>query len=104
MSKCKVKKREYDLEYRFVIYNRKFGITKEGYLELLESQNNCCAICKAPEGEITRNRRLHLDHCHVSNKVRGLLCAKCNQGLGSFKDNRLLLQEASDYLAKHVEK
>ena len=101
MTKCKTKKREYDQEYRFVIYQRKFGITKEDYLKLSESQENCCAICKASEGESKRKRRLHLDHCHVSNKVRGLLCAKCNQGIGSFKDNKDLLKEAANYLARH---
>ena len=61
-----------------------------------DSQNGRCAICKtdSPGGK----GNWHLDHCHDSKNVRGLLCGTCNVGLGMFKDNPLLLAAAADYL------
>lgn len=79
-----------------------FGISILEYEELLKLQNNVCAICKNTErvwdsraGEL---RRLAVDHCHMTYKVRGLLCTNCNQGLGKFKDDINLLQKALEYL------
>lgn len=46
--------------------------------------------------------KLHIDHCHVSNKIRGVLCFNCNHGLGNFKDNKDLLSNAIDYLDKSL--
>lgn len=57
----------------------------------LEQKENC-AICKKP------NKRLHVDHCHSTGKVRGLLCYNCNNGLGRFKDNKTYLLDAASYL------
>lgn len=79
-------------------YNlRKFGITIDQYIELNKAQLGLCAICKKPENE---NKSLAVDHCHTTGKVRGLLCAKCNQGLGSFKDDTERLTNAIKYLTK----
>lgn len=68
-----------------------FEFTHEQHEEMLKSQDNKCAIC----GEETK---LHVDHCHKTNKVRGLLCPPCNKGLGHFKDNSQLLTNARNYL------
>ena len=66
---------------------------------MLESQNGICAIC----GNLETIQKSHLsvDHDHKTNKVRGLLCRECNRALGGFKDNRILLQSAINYLLKH---
>ncbi len=63
----------------------KYGLTPEHYEELVQSQSGLCAICKKiPSGEGNASK-FHVDHCHDSGKVRGLLCSSCNTGLGLFK-------------------
>ena len=73
---------------------RKYNLTLEQYEELKTKQNNVCVICNKSFQGITP----HVDHCHTTNKIRGLLCTQCNVGLGSFKDNIESLQNAIKYL------
>jgi hypothetical protein len=69
------------------------------YLKLLEQQSNRCAICKnLPSGQTKKTSTLYVDHCHVTNRVRGLLCHACNMLLGHAKDNTQVLQSAITYL------
>lgn len=63
---------------------------------LLVEQGGACAICKGDNN----GKSFHIDHDHVTNLYRGLLCNGCNAGLGHFKDNRDLLFEAAYYLKK----
>lgn len=79
---------------------RTYGITADEYYEILEQQNNSCAICNSTEVSNSRisSNKLFIDHCHETGKVRGLLCSKCNHGLGLFNDDEDLLQKAIDYL------
>ncbi len=72
-----------------------FGITPAEYESLLTQQNNSCAICKREE---PTGYGWHVDHCHTTKKVRGILCSMCNQGLGLFQDNTSSLKEAVKYL------
>jgi len=74
--------------------SRLYNLSKEEYYSLLESQGNCCAICK------TVHKKYHVDHCHESGIVRGILCSKCNTGLGKFNDNPDMLMLAVRYLKK----
>lgn len=74
-----------------------FGISKEDYETMLLNQNGVCAICNEPELS-KRFKFLAVDHCHKTGKIRGLLCSKCNQGLGYFNDNVSNLQSAITYL------
>jgi hypothetical protein len=76
-----------------------YGITLEKYLEILEAQNGRCKICGTdiPGGKGS----FHVDHCHDSGKVRGLLCHYCNVGIGNFKDNISTLASAILYLKEH---
>lgn len=71
-----------------------YGITQEEYDLMYQQQGGKCRICRCEEG----GRRFHVDHCHNTNKVRGLLCNLCNKGLGCFKDNTSILEEAIKYL------
>lgn len=71
------------------------GITKEDYDQLTIDQENKCAICKNKLGE---GQDVNLDHCHISDKVRGILCRWCNMGLGLFRDKIKSLRNAADYL------
>lgn len=73
---------------------RVFGLTPEDYQEMLAQQNNVCAIC----GRRDRNKSLAVDHNHTTGKVRGLLCGRCNTGLGQFQDDIRLLASAIVYL------
>ena len=83
-------------------YRRKkmFGIDSAEYLRMNERQNFACAICGSADGK----RRLDIDHCHSSGRIRELLCTNCNNGLGRFQDSADLLRKAADYIEKHSEK
>src|SRR2546428_12923650 len=73
-----------------------YGITEEVFNALFEEQNGLCAICKQPE----LYRKLSVDHDHLTSKVRGLLCSRCNTGLGLFKDSKVFLEAAIIYLCR----
>lgn len=73
-----------------------FGITLDQYNEMLSAQNGCCAICKS--NQPTGYGSWHVDHCHTTNKIRGLLCSKCNHALGLLNDDISLFQNAIEYL------
>lgn len=80
-----------------------YGMSVEEYDQLERLQNFVCAICKGPEtrklfGKIPK---LAVDHDHVTGKVRGLLCARCNRTLGMFKDNTELFHAAISYLTAY---
>lgn len=81
------------------VIRRQYGITLGDYEQMLVEQDFKCAIC-GNEDEV-EGRRLAIDHCHDSGEVRGLLCGKCNRGLGLFYDNEDLLQNAIQYLNKY---
>ena len=83
---------------------KQFGIGLPEYQEMLEAQNGVCAICE--NHETRRNpdgsyRLLAVDHCHESQKIRGLLCTGCNTGIGLFRDNPEYLAKAIEYLKSH---
>jgi len=85
--------REKDWGYNL---KHKYGITVEDYDEMLESQDNGCAICgKTPE---ENGRRLHVDHDHRTGKVRGLLCHACNMLIGFAYDDIDILLNTINYL------
>ena len=75
---------------------RNYGMEVEEYLEKVNEQQGACAICKK------YSPTLCVDHDHDTLKNRGLLCHKCNVGLGHFNDNIQLLADAISYLAQHA--
>jgi hypothetical protein len=83
---------------------RKYGITPEEYDKMREDQNYSCAICGMNEEEhkVSRWGNLCVDHNHITGKVRKLLCAPCNKGLGCFKDNSDLIKKAAEYLDESI--
>lgn len=96
-----MKKKEYRENNKHIIRSwnkrRNPGWDVDRYDEYVKLQNNRCAICNTDEPGL---RDWCADHCHTENKARGLLCVKCNAGLGYFRDNTEYLQSAIDYLNK----
>ena len=88
--------------FRRISLKKNYGMSMEDYQTLLENQNNVCAICKQPETKLDWKSKkllpLSVDHCHTTEKIRGLLCADCNRALGMFQDDQEVLQNAIDYL------
>lgn len=88
---------------RFLI--KRYGIDNDAYSIILSNQNDSCAICKTKNlnfnSRTNKSRRMAVDHCHSSGKIRGILCHKCNTGLGSFQDNISILENALNYLRLH---
>jgi hypothetical protein len=82
------------MEYRL---RKEFGLTLEEYQCIGDRQKWKCAICGADKAD-ARGHRLHVDHCHATGKVRGLLCGKCNTAIGRFKDSIEYLHRAVEYL------
>jgi hypothetical protein len=81
-----------------VITNRQrlYGIGPDQYAAMLEAQDGGCAIC---HGQSMDGKGLHVDHDHATGRNRGLLCDRCNRGLGLFRDDAALLRAAADYLS-----
>lgn len=84
-------------------YRRAYGISQQDYSDMLAAQGGVCAICHQPPMQKggrhgTTLLRLAVDHDHKTGEVRGLLCGRCNTGLGSFVDNSELLRAAIAYL------
>lgn len=100
-SKCKPCK---EIQKSKAFMKRRYGITYDQYLEMLEQQNHRCAICGSSDHKNKRTGNLlqtfFIDHDHSSGKVRGLLCSPCNHALGQFRDNKAVLFRAIEYLTK----
>ncbi len=79
---------------------RGYGLTEDSLLEMFASQENKCAICQAILEPYGGPKGTHIDHCHSTGKVRGLLCPQCNHGLGKFRDSPEALRRAADYLER----
>lgn len=84
--------------HRDASLQRKYGLNLETYNNLLQSQNNICAICSET---CSSGMQLAVDHCHRTKKVRALLCRRCNQLLGQFDDNINLFKNTVKYLEAH---
>lgn len=76
---------------------RGFGITVDEFEAMLIAQGGRCAICARP---MDHQKEPMIDHCHATQRVRGLLCISCNFGLGRFRDNPEFLRNAVRYLTK----
>lgn len=85
-----VRAREYNRRYHY-------GISAEEYDTLLAAQGGVCAICGTDEWP-GKDNAPHVDHCHSSKAVRGILCGPCNNGLGNFRDEPERLRRAAEYL------
>lgn len=91
-------KEQYKLQQRKKHLRLKYGLSLEQFNLILASQNGTCAICHTdnwgPYGPV-------VDHDHLTDKTRGILCNKCNLGIGHLNDSVSLLENAAGYLKKY---
>lgn len=82
----------------------RYGLTPEGLAAMQAAQGNRCAICGDPPDPngVRAASRLHVDHCHGTNRNRGLLCIRCNTGIGHFREDPALFLAAVEYLKVHA--
>lgn len=87
-----------DASSRSTINRRKrlYGVDEDMYNEIIKKQSGKCIICNSKKED--EKKGLYVDHCHKTGKVRGLLCDRCNRGLGFFRDNVYILKKAITYL------
>lgn len=103
-SRCRSCDREYAREYRRKNPEKvkeskrraKYNMTSS-YKEMLNAQNGRCKVCNV-HAEDVHNKVLHVDHCHSTGQVRGLLCSNCNTALGLLKDNLYNIERLFNYL------
>lgn len=91
-DKLAAAKRRYHLKHDF-------GLSITAYEELLLAQKGLCAVCRHRPP-----KSLAVDHCHTTGKIRGLLCVKCNRGIGLFVDNAALLERAAMYIKESYDR
>jgi hypothetical protein len=96
LEKNKENFKEVRRKYYQTVKFKKYNITKEEYVELFNKQNGRCNICGTHQSEL--KIALAIDHDHVTKKIRGLLCMKCNRGIGFFNDNTNFLLKAIEHL------
>lgn len=86
------------LIYKKCCIKRFYGINYDEYLKMIEFQENKCKLC----GNIFSDDRLGtkpaVDHCHKTNKIRGILCGRCNLAIGNFDESLELMEKAIKYL------
>lgn len=90
-------KKSHNKASRKYVYKNTYGITTEDYDKMLKDQGGVCKICGG--GPSRGDKLLVVDHCHDTGVVRGLLCNKCNTGIGMFRDDLELLKKAVEYLS-----
>jgi hypothetical protein len=88
------------LESKIRLLKYRYNLSYDDYLKFYEEQGGKCKICGESK-ELGTCKGLVIDHCHTTNKVRGLLCGNCNSGLGKFMDNVELLNNAVLYIKQY---
>jgi hypothetical protein len=80
---------------REIHLRNKFGLTPDEYERILEAQGGVCGLCESPPSP---GISLHVDHDHGTGEIRGLLCVRCNNALGLFREDADLLKRAARYV------
>lgn len=83
----------------FLMYEH--GITIEQFQKIVEEQEHTCPICKRLFINMSP-KNIHVDHDHVTGKIRGVLCVKCNRGIGFLGDNVEIIKNAILYLQRSI--
>jgi hypothetical protein len=80
------------------LMKRSYGILPHQFESMMKNQDYKCAICGIHKDNY--KKEFAIDHCHNTNKIRGLLCTNCNTGIGMLQDNIEILNSAIKYLLK----
>lgn len=97
---------KYGYAYGTKDYNRNsnllkcYKITLVQWTQLFQQQGNVCKICSSSE---PRGKNWHTDHCHVTGKIRGILCGWCNTGIGKLQESPEIFKKALEYLEAPIE-
>ncbi len=77
-----------------------YGMTHSDFERMFDAQGRACAICRMtnPETPNGKRQQWNVDHCHATGAIRGILCSKCNWGLGMFNEDSTVMQRAIHYL------
>lgn len=94
-QQAKKHRNKYPNKNREIHFHRRYGIGLAEYNMMFQKQNGNCLICKQSKN------KLFIDHCHVTGKVRGLICGVCNSGIGFLKDSPNIIADALIYVMKH---
>lgn len=79
---------------------RKYGVDSDWLDQQIAKQGNTCACCNREFTWGNKQTTPHVDHCHETQVVRGILCNRCNSVLGLCNDNDTLLLSLAEYLRK----
>lgn len=99
-SCCALKAKDYKPRATNQKLLKAYGISTVERQAMLEAQNMSCAICRE---EFLCSKHTHVDHCHGTGTVRGMLCNKCNAAVGLLKDSPVNFSNAADYLKKNLQ-
>jgi hypothetical protein len=77
---------------------KQYGITIEKYEQMIEDCGNKCQICGRTPEEIGDLRRLAVDHCHDTGRIRGILCRWCNTAIVQLQDSIEVVENAVQYM------
>lgn len=80
---------------------KKEELSQQDYDKILRLQGGGCPICGREQSQL--KRKMAIDHSHKDGRVRGILCGRCNMGLGQFDDNCIRLERAIKYLKTHFD-
>lgn len=85
---------KHKITQKFCRIMKLYNLSKDDYLQMVSNQQSKCKLC---ETFVENHFNMHVDHCHETSKVRGLLCGKCNQGIGLLQHNPELIRKAALY-------
>lgn len=98
-EKCRLATKKWDFIHREEkmarVRMRKFGLSQEAFDGLLDKQGGVCAICNKVNWN---GKGPHVDHDHITGKVRGILCHSCNVSLGLIKDDPNVARAMANYI------
>ena len=95
------RKRTPEQKFRWYL-STNYGLTVEEYQALVDAQDGRCAICREIPEPQKHKRGFQIDHCHSTNKIRGLLCHNCNVAVGHLKEDPVRIRRLLEYVKRHL--